>query len=287
VSYRRKHIKSKISRIRPKRSVFTRLWFWVISLLLIAILSAAYFVLFYSGFQLKNIIISGNNRVNADDLQEIVYSNSNTGLINFWNIKITSSSIFLINEYKINKIITEKFPEIEKLAINKNLPQTLMLGVTERKPIGVFCDSANKCFLIDGNGIIFGPQVILPVEGTIVRQNLNSILGDGEIFAGEKVIAKEIVNAIYKIQKNLKDNFQINLKEALIASPVRLNVRTSEDWKIYFDLGVDSNINSQLTKLGLLLDGGISEDQIRNLWYIDLRPKDRAIICDNNTCGGL
>jgi hypothetical protein len=83
----------------------------------------------------------------------------------------------------------------------------------------------------------------------------------------------------------LKDNFQINLEEALVTSPLRLDVNTSENWRIYFDLGPDSDINLQLTKLNLLLNGGISTASRKTLRYIDLRPKDRAIICDNNTCG--
>ena len=62
-------------------------------------------------------------------------------------------------------------------------------------------------------------------------------------------------------------------------------MNTSKNWQIYFDLSSDSDINSQLTKLNLLLNGGISADDMKNLHYIDFRPKDRAIICDNATCG--
>jgi hypothetical protein len=106
------------------------------------------------------------------------------------------------------------------------------------------------------------------------------------VFTGEDVVAQNIINAISKIQKSLKDNFQIDLKEALVASSVRLNVTTSENWQIYFDLSPESDINLQLTKLNLLLNGGMSADSRKNLRYIDLRPQDRAIICDNKTCGG-
>jgi hypothetical protein len=93
------------------------------------------------------------------------------------------------------------------------------------------------------------------------------------------------VGNIYKIQKLLKDNFQIDLKEVALTSPIRLNVITQENWKVYFHIEENLNIDSQLVKLNLLLDGGISDLSRSNLRYIDLRPEDRAIVCDNNTCG--
>lgn len=281
-SYRKKHIKSKIHKIKPKKSIFKKPWFWIVLLCLIIILVVFYFALFYSGFQLKNIIILGNSTVKTQDLQDIVSEHANTGLITFWNVKITSRSIFLINEDKINKDILEKFPEIEKLTINKNLPQTLILDVTERKQVGVFCNETEQCLSIDDNGIIFGPLISLPVNTTVMRQTIDN----GQIFTGEQALAKNIIDIILKIQKSLKDNFQIDLREALIASPARLNIETNENWEIYFDLSAGPDISLQITKLNLLLSGGISASERKNLRYIDLRPKDKAIICDNSTCGG-
>lgn len=281
MSYRKRHIRSKIHRTKPRRSVLTRLWFWILLLILAVISTLAYFVLFYSGFQLKNIVVLGNSRVKTQDIQGFVSEHAHTGLVDFENIKIISQSIFLLNNDELSKEITEKFPDIEKVVINRNLPQTVVLNVTERKPIGAFCDSQNKCFSIDANGVIFEPLTQVPTDTTIVRQVGQS----GQVFTGEEVVAQNIISTIYKIQKSLKDNFRINLEEALITTPVRLDVETSENWKIYFDLSPESDINSQLTKLNLLLHGGISPDTRKKLQYIDLRPKDRAVICDNNTCG--
>jgi hypothetical protein len=81
---------------------------------------------------------------------------------------------------------------------------------------------------------------------------------------------------IYKVQKNLQDNFQINLKEAFITSPLRMDVITSENWEIYFNMDSEYSIDSQLLKLDLLLKGEITEDIRPTLQYIDLRFKDRA-----------
>jgi cell division septal protein FtsQ len=303
-SFRKKHLKNKIHGIKPKKSIFTRLWFWLVLLFFVIALSGFYVVLFYPGLQVKDIIISGNEKVKSPELQELVSNYANTGLVNFWTIKITSRSIFLVDLKKMSKDILEKFPVIEKADINKNYPRILTLVITERKPLGVYCPSESsgqatpakapsepqpnsseqadsRCFLIDQNGIIFEPLSASQENLIIVRQ----LTENGQVFTGEEIVAQNMISAIYKIQKSLKDNFKIDLKEALVTSPVRLNVKTGENWQIYFDLSPDADINLEITKLNLLLNGGISQVQRKNLYYIDLRPKDRAIICDNMECG--
>jgi len=288
VLHRARHTRGNVHRIRAKKSIFKRPWFWLSLLIIAVILTAFYFLLFYPGFQIKNVLVSGNKKVNTQELQAIILNNSNTGLVRFWLLNITSKSIFLLNTDKLDKEILEKFPAIESLKINKEFPQTITIEIAERKPIGIFCPSAdeNNCFLIDQNGIIFEPLTgyssASPTDFTIVRQTF----GNNQVFTGEEVVAQNIINDIAKIQKNLKDNFQIDLKEALVTSPLRLNVKTSENWQVYFNLDASSDINSQITKLNLLLSGGISASDRKNLRYINLIPKDKAEICDNAVCGG-
>jgi len=275
MSYRKKHVKSKIRNIKPKKSVFKRLWFWLLTLFSIIILSAFYFFLFYPGLQIKNITISGNEKIKTEELQDLIFNNANTGLIKFWNIKITSRSIFLVNTNNLNNEIIKKFPEIEKAKVNKKLPQTLTLEITERKPLGVYCGGANdtkECYLIDNNGVIFEPLDIIPEDLFIVRQTLR----DENLYTGESIVQQDVISGIANIQKNLKDNFQINLKEAFITSPIRLDVKTADGWQIYFNLDYDSDINSQIIELNLLLNGDVNSEVRKKLQYIDLRFKDRA-----------
>ena len=274
-SYRKKHVKSKIHNAKPKKTIFKKMWFWILFLVLVIILSGFYFTLFYPGIQVKNIIISGNNKINAEELQSVIMSNANTGLIKFWKLEITSRSILLVNTNKIDQEILKEFPIIEKIQINKRLPQTLTLGIVERSPVGVYCsgsaDNNQKCFLIDENGITYEPSITTD-NFIIVRQAAEN----GEVFTGEDVVNKNVITAISEIQKDLQDNFQINVKEALITSPLRLNIQTNDGWQIYFNLEGDPDINSQIVKLNLLLNGAVTPDVRKTLQYIDLRFKDMA-----------
>ena len=280
MSYRKKHLKNKIQKIKPKKPVFKKLWFWILVLIFAIIISGFYFLFFYPGFQLKNILISGNQKVKTEDLESVVLNDASTGLVNFWKIKINSKSLLFVDDKKINTDILKSFPEIGEVKINKNFLQTITLNVSERKPIGEYCQADNSCFSIDADGVVFDQVSAVPENVTIVRQALEN----GQVFSGEQIINQNIISSIDKIQQNLKDNFKINLTQALITSPVRLDVITSENWKIYFDLDPNSDIGLQITKLNVLLNGGISAVSRKKLRYIDLRPKDRAIVCDNSIC---
>lgn len=285
MSYRKKHVKSKISGIRVTKPFFLRLWFWVSLIILLFFLSVCYFILFYPVFQLKNIVIIGNEKILSQDLQNVVAEYSHTGLINFWRVKIDSDSIFLIRKKVINAKILEKYPCIESLSININLPQTIILSLTERKPLGIYCQQDNNCFFLDHSGIIFEKIENTP-KGFFIVRHLEDV---AYLDVGQKALNQEIVNAIYSTQKVLQDNFKIDIKEVFITSSGRLNVKTSENWQIYLDLDDNVNAETQLTKMKLLLDKMLLDSPTgsgrESLRYIDLRPKDRAIICDNNICG--
>lgn len=271
MSYRKRHIKNKIYGIKPKKPIFKRPIFWLALLFLTIVLSVLYLAVFYSEFQVNSIVISGNDKVEGQLIENVVLDAINKNI---------SKSIFLINLDKLNQQLLEKFPIIERIQTDKKLPRALIIGITERKPVAVFCpfvdkpteENQKKCFLIDSNGVIFEP-LSAPARGMIVVQQLMS---ENQVFTGEEVIGRNIMESISKIEKSLKDNFGIDIEEALVTSPIQLNINTSENWKIYFNTDEDFNIDLQVAKLDLLLKGEIGPEARKNLQYIDLRFKDRA-----------
>ena len=72
MSYRKVHVKSKVNRIKPKKSIFKNRWFWLVILFLVLIFLCVYFFLFCSGVQVKNIIISGNQKIQNQDIENLV-----------------------------------------------------------------------------------------------------------------------------------------------------------------------------------------------------------------------
>ena len=61
----------------------------------------------------------------------------------------------------------------------------------------------------------------------------------------------------------------IKIKEALLISENRLNIKTLEGWEIYFNPKKD--LNWQIEEIKILLEQKISPENRENLEYVDLR----------------
>jgi len=245
--------------------------FWYSLLVFIIITTGFYFLLFFPNFQVKNITINGNQKISSENLKNIIEQGVNKKLIGVAGWNLYSKSIFLVNTEELQKQILSSYPEVKLASVAKNLPQDLTVQIEERKQFAVFCQN-EKCFNIDDSGVIFEGSTNGTENNLIVRQNIDF----QDAFVGETVIDENIMKAISEIEKDLKDNFQINLTEALVSTPIRLNVKTGENWQIYFNTDTDSDIGLQLTKLNLLLKDELSAQVRQKLEYIDLRFKDRA-----------
>ena len=262
MKHRRHHVKNKVHRLKTRKSIFKRPVFWIVVLSLIIIFSFFYLFVFFSKFQVNSVIVSGNNNVQSKALESIVWNNINKNI---------SRSIFLTGPKIISEDILNKFPQIESAKVSKKFPRTITLQVKERTTFAVFCQADDKkCFYIDANGIIFKLLEKIPENISIIRQ----FTEDKEVFTGERVVEKNIIDIISNIKRNLKDNFQIDVKSAMISTPFRLNIETSENWQIYFNL--DSETDLQIAKMNLLLKDEIPASARKTLQYIDLRFKARA-----------
>jgi cell division septal protein FtsQ len=269
MSYRKKKIKHKVQslkKLRPKTPFFKKPIFWIV-FCVVLICFLLFYVFVASGtFEIKNIIVLGNQKIKTQEINIISEKNINKKILSFLN----SKSIFLADTNSITKTIESKYPEIETVSVEKKLPNTLTIKIKERKAVAVFCQIEKDCYSIDLNGVIFDPKNNLPENMPVIRQD---VLGK-YFLTGEQAVDKISIATLFKTETVLKNDFQINIKDALITNPLRLNLTTNENWQIYFDLGSDTNF--QINKLNLLLKNEISEQSRKSLQYIDLRFKDRA-----------
>ena len=249
--------------------------FWGVVLIVIVFGSFLYFTLWYDRFQVKNISINGNQKINTNDLKTLIDKNITLKMLNF----LSTKSIFLVNENNLKQHILDISPVIGQVKITKKYPQDINVEVKERQPVGIYCtlpddplqSNFKQCFYVDIEGVAFEQVYNMANDYPIVRQAVVR----GDIFAGEEVIGKGIMSAVEKIEKALKSNYNIDMREAMVSTPIRLDVKTGENWQIYFNLDKKSDINLQITKLNLLLDSQITEEDRKKLEYIDLR-FDRA-----------
>lgn len=246
-------------RIKKRKSIFSSRFFWLGILILILIGGLFYFAIFSSTFQIREIEISGNQKVSSEILENIVREKISQKVLFF-----SSQSIFLAHFNKINKTILEKFPQVAKVNLKRKFFDKLIVEIEERKPIAIFSHNENL-FSLDREGVIF--EQIEEPESKLLKVKDLTLKEDQKL--GEKVIKEETLGQISEINLELNENLKIQPIEISIVSEERLNVKTSEGWEIYFNLKGD--LNWQLTKLSLVLKERIPPEKRRNLEYIDLR----------------
>ncbi len=254
---KRKYLYKKPYRIKKKKSIFRNRFFWIAILVLIIFGGIFYLVCFSSVFQIKDTEISGNQKIQTQDIENLIKEKINKKLLFF-----PQKSIFLIDSNEIVRSLSEKFLQVDSVILKRKLPTTLIVEIQERLPFGVWCEGEN-CFYVDREGIIFeeNPQK----TGFVIKFQEQRT----EIFLGEKVIEKVLLESILEIQRKLKENLKIDIEEFIVSTEEIINAQTSEGWEIYFDPTGD--INWQLTKLSLVLEKEIPLERRKDLEYVDLR----------------
>jgi len=253
--------KRKRHRVKKKKSIFKKRGFWISILFFLTSGLLVYFFAFSQTFQIKEIRISGNEKVSSEDLKDTVDTKIEKSF--FLSIE---NNIFLANLKGIEKTILDKFPQVAEAKLKRNLPNTLVLEIRERAPLAVFCQDSKGCFKIDKEGVAFeesGEDNGL----TIFSQK------EEELILGKKVIREDYLKSILEIQKSLKGNLKIEIEKFLLFDD-KLSVKTAQGFEIYFDLR--GNVSEQIFNLDLILKEKIPPENRGELQYIDLRFGDRV-----------
>ncbi|MBX4201236.1 FtsQ-type POTRA domain-containing protein [Candidatus Parcubacteria bacterium] len=263
MSYRRKQINHKIRGLRKKKKFFQQPLFWVALLLAVAGTGVVYFVFFLPSFQISSIQVSGNQRIQSEEIESLAWNNINKSLLG-----LPYRSLLLASTANISKDILQSFAMVETATVKKKMPNGITVTIKERKPYAVFCSHDNNCFSLDENGIIFGEPRDVGQEDFVVQKSKES----GGVKAGDRVIDKSIMDGVVKIQRNFDNDLKIAVNRVNISDTLVFTTR--EGWKAYFD--PVQNIQLQITKMDILLKDQISEKARQNLQYIYLQYKDRA-----------
>ncbi len=255
-----KRLYRKPYRIKKNRSIFKNRFFWQAFFILIALGGIFYLICFSYPFQIKEIKISGNEKVLTENLENIIQEQISRNLIFF-----PTKSIFLVNFNTLKSAALEKFPQIDQINFKRKFPQAIEITVKERSPIAVLCRE-EKCFFIDEDGIVFeetsGEGEYPKIKNSIINQPLALDLGD-------KAIENELLRLILETGSKLEKDFKIPIKEFSIVSNENVRAKTLEDWEIYFN--PEGDLEWQLTKLKADLEEEIPQERRKDLEYIELR----------------
>ena len=268
-NYKHTIVKPKTRRLRQKKSFFALPVFWIALLVVLLFAGTTYFFFFYQKFQVQQVEIAGNQKIQTQDINQAIWDSLNQKMFTAGLINFSSKNIFLIDQDSIIAMLLRKFPGIDQIFVQKKMPSGLSFVIKERQPVAVFCDNENPehCFSLDEKGIVF--EILQnPIDGMVIVRNKNAY----DVSLGKAVVDKEVVDKIVKIERNLQDNFNVKITEAIVADP--LVIISPEGWKMYFSMKED--IDLQISKMNALLKNEIPTEERAKLQYIYLQYKDRA-----------
>ncbi len=222
----------------PKFSLFR----FLRNIFLISILGFILYFVFFSGyFKVKNIVISNNQKVASDEIEEKVKSILNKNLI--------SNNILFIKTSEIKEEISQ-IPYIGETIVKRIFPQNLEIFVTERTPV-IIWERNNRYYLVDRYGVVFAE--ILPNEDNLPLISEKNIKEEAVIAIGSKIISEKFAQFIIKLNDELFQKTNFKVKEIIIPETIyEIQVVTDKNISIYFDYRLDlqtqfKNINYALT----------------------------------------
>ena len=222
----------------------------------------------------SSIDVNGLQTIPKDD----VLSEANAILEKKRILGISSRNYFLLPSGELTASISEKFPKIDSVMINKDGIRRAVLELRERQVAGVWCRGRvgesgsvyanSECLYFDKNGIIF--EYSPKSSGSIVFSVVD--FRDGDKKLGEKVLDPELIKDMEEISGIISKNFSFGVREFTISQGGEFEVVTSENWNIRLGQG---ERRGQFSNLKYVLDEEIKEKR-HSLEYIDLRLGNRV-----------
>jgi len=220
---------------------------------------AVWLAVFSPATQVRDITVAGTEKINKDDCAKLIADEVNKKVA-----FLDSKSILLFNLDQAKKELLARFPQIQDIKIERQFPSKIYAQVLERREVAVFKASGDKRYLVDGDGIAFEAAP----EG---RVDLLEIAPgrEQEVALGAEAISKNTLAAILRAKADIQALKNISVVGAVIATPERINLQTSEGWFVYLDPLKD--IDEQLAKLGAVMDDDSFKSKRANLEYVDVR----------------
>ncbi|MDP2951094.1 MAG: hypothetical protein Q8N55_01790 [bacterium] len=176
---------------------------------------------------------------------------------------LEGKSLLFLNTKDITQEFLKMSPEFEAVYFKRNFKNhSLVFTYKLRTPSLILCQKQEEnCCLADNNGSLFACNEQFSFWD---KADLALLLGDN------KQITASYIKDIAFLKASLENG--LGLKIAFLKSgeaPQTIEVATTEGWLIYFS--GNNDLSFSLTKLKLLLEEKITEEERANLEYIDLR----------------
>ena len=112
--------------------------------------------------------------------------------------------LFAINSSRVSSRIIEAMPYVEKVSVDRKLPGTVVINVTERVPVGYFFDGTSywivdkDCTILERKDSLSGVQSMIHITGvTPILPSVGDTIAAGESNATKVKYLAETLSALY------------------------------------------------------------------------------------------
>ncbi|MEW6088246.1 MAG: FtsQ-type POTRA domain-containing protein [bacterium] len=214
------------------------------------------FVLVAPYFNVKNIVVTGNNAVSKDDIIK------SAGISQGQNI-------FKLNLVKIQYKIKEN-PLFDKVYVKRSPPGRIEIQVEERKPVAFF-NLKGDFYLVSENGIIFKKLSSVIYENLPIITNINL----KNIILGSETNSVNL-NTGLKIIKDIKD-----IQPDFLDYVSEINAGDVNEIIIYTDRGIKIKADKDTDKNKWLYVNrviGIADTDKIPVGYLDVRYNKQIVL---------
>ncbi len=223
--------------------------FLKILIIFLVIFTGLFYLFFYSGiFVVKNIVVD-----------ETLPSESKTILE-----ELKGQNIFFIRSQNAEQKITNQFPEIQQIKIQRGLPNTLKISGGEHFPKIVWL-SQERSYLVDEAGLIF-KEIQGPTDLAIVKDNK-----DLAVNMGSQVVSPNFLDFITDLNNKFSNKIGFKITRFEINDTIfQANGVTDQGWYIKFD--TTRPVDNQLEAVSKLI--AEHKDEIKE--YADVRVEGKV-----------
>ncbi len=263
MSYQRSNISTSL---RRKRQISLLKKIGIYFIFILFFISLANYGLTYNKIRISDIIVTGNNSVQTDDILKIV----NTELSKVYLGITPTDNILLLRSLIIENKILDTYKKIGKVDVIIRGITSIEIAVTERKSDNLWCKGtpaeSKGCYFMDSSGFIFEDAP------TFSNNSFPEYFG---LISGMSPVGQTYFNNNFRNIANL-----YNALKTMSFQPQYFNALNEHEYEVYILGGGKIIINdkksfeSSLTNLQALVDNKyISNDAVslKKIKYVDLR----------------
>lgn len=249
------------------------LWTVGYALLWVLFVGLVIFVLFFSSFlRMKQKDIPSTGSVSKDDVSTVIDAALSGKL--FGILPNDTLPIAFVRRHDAERRLLEAFPAFRNVTVSFLFPSTIALKIDERDTVLVLC-SGGPCFFVDERGIAFDAASALhdqedPGMLTVVDVSAKPVSWKETLFS------KDFLRSFPFLRQRLRDELGLEVS-AVAETPSRFSdelwFRSSEGWELRISATIP--VEKSILALRLLFAKTLSENDRKNLDYIDLRTENR------------